>query len=78
FTPSSDVSIKFIADYTKRDENCCAAVQIRTGPTAAIINALAAPSTGLSIYPNPSARKAYSNRAVGSQVEDGGVSAEAN
>jgi iron complex outermembrane receptor protein len=34
FVPDDKSTFKLIADYTKRDENCCGAVQIRTGPTA--------------------------------------------
>ena len=40
FVPDDKSSFKLIADYTKRDENCCGAVQIRPGPTTAIILSL--------------------------------------
>ena len=37
FVPDDKATFKLIGDYTKRDENCCGAVQIRTGPTAGIL-----------------------------------------
>ena len=42
--PSDDVSVRLIADYTKREEYCCVAVQTRVGPTQAFIAALTAPN----------------------------------
>lgn len=76
FTPGAH-KIRVIADYSKRDENCCAVVQTRTGPTGAILNSLAA-GNGVSSTANPEARMAYSNRATTQQITDGGVSVEAN
>ncbi|MEX6723681.1 TonB-dependent receptor [Parapedomonas caeni] len=40
FTPNDDLSVRLIADYSKRNENCCAAVTLVRGSTAAIIEAL--------------------------------------
>ena len=82
FLPSDNASIRFIADYSKRDEYCCAAVQTRVGPTFAFINALSAgdgqaqptPTYG----PVPFSRTAYSNRDTPQRIEDGGASVEAN
>ena len=66
FMPNDDARIRVIADYTKRDENCCAGVQIRTGPTAAVIDALArrhGPAPGrCDLRRTPFARIAYANR----------------
>ncbi|MEH6664602.1 MAG: TonB-dependent receptor [Brevundimonas sp.] len=88
--PSDLASIRLIADYTKRDEFCCVASQIRVGPTFGFINALsdgqgqAAPVTGGSFGPAPGydfvpySRTAYSNRDTGQEVEDYGFSAEVN
>jgi hypothetical protein len=42
FNASDRLNLRLIADYTERDENCCSAVQVRTGPTGAIIDAFAA------------------------------------
>ena len=80
--PSDDVSIRLIADYSKRDEYCCVATQIRTGPTFAFIDAL---STGTGQAPPaagfgklPYSRTAYANRGTGQEMEDMGLSAEVN
>ena len=78
--PSDDVSIRLIADYSKRDEYCCVAVQNRVGPTYAIVQALgggqAAPAAGFGEV--PFSRTAYSNRSTEQSMEDMGISAEAN
>ncbi len=78
FTPTDLIDIRLIADYSHRDENCCVAVQTRTGPTAAAINALAAGNVGVAATANPGARIAYSNRDTHQVVNDGGVSVEGN
>jgi outer membrane receptor protein involved in Fe transport len=77
FVPNDEATFKIIADYTKRDENCCGAVQIRTGPTAPILNLLAG-GTALAPTADPYARNAYSNRGAPSSIEDKGVSLEGN
>ncbi|MHC3127157.1 TonB-dependent receptor [Brevundimonas sp. GN22] len=78
--PSDDVSIRLIADYTKRDEYCCVAVQNRVGPTYALVQALggqiAAPVAGFG--ETPFTRTAYSNRGTDQTMEDMGLSAEVN
>jgi iron complex outermembrane recepter protein len=75
---ASDLDIRLIADYTKRDESCCAAVQISEGSAAnsraALVNATQ-PGT-IAIPPNPDARVAYSNRDTTQKIEDKGVSAQ--
>ncbi|MBA3999673.1 TonB-dependent receptor [Brevundimonas sp.] len=88
--PSDLASIRLIADYSKREEFCCVASQIRVGPTFGFINALsngqgqAAPVTGGSFGPAPGydfvpySRTAYSNRDTGQEIEDYGFSAEVN
>ncbi|WP_374576998.1 TonB-dependent receptor plug domain-containing protein [Phenylobacterium sp. J367] len=40
--PTDTLSLKFLADYTKREEQCCLNVTTLVGPTGAIIDALAA------------------------------------
>jgi len=76
-TPSGDVDVNFIADYTRRDEECCVGVTLFRGPSAAIVNAL---SGGLGVIPvaDPSRRLAYGNRETDQQVEEKGISAEVN
>jgi len=75
FTPSDSVSALFIADYARRTENCCAAVQTNDGATAPLIDAVAADS-GVSRPADPFARLAFSDRSDGQQLRDMGVSAE--
>ena len=80
--PNDGVSIRLIADYSKRDEYCCTGVQLRTGPTYPFIDGL---STGTGQRPPapgfatlPFSRTAFANRATNQEVEDKGFSAEAN
>lgn len=81
--PNDDVSIRLIADYSKRDEYCCAAVQTRVGPSQAFIAALTGakgpgqtpPVAGFGVVPY--SRLAYANRETPQQMEDMGLSAEA-
>lgn len=40
FEPTENISIKLGADYSERDENCCASVVLQAGPTVGIIEAL--------------------------------------
>ena len=75
--PSDTLSINFIADYTRRDEECCGAVTTVRGPTAAIVNALAG-GQGVIPVADPSRRLGYSNRDTDQNVIDKGISAEAN
>ena len=77
-TPNSVFDINLIADYSKRDEMCCAAVQILEAGTTQ--NALAALSVdgGVAIPVKPFDRVAYSNRKTTQRIEDKGVSGEAN
>ena len=78
--PSDDVSIRVIADYSKRDEYCCVSTQVRTGPTYDIIKGIggqqAAPAPGYGKL--PFSRTAYANRGTGQTMEDMGLSVEAN
>ncbi len=80
--PSDTASIRLIADYSKRDEYCCVGTQIRTGPTYPFIDGLSngtgqrPPATGFGML--PFSRTAYANRSTEQQIEDKGLSAEAN
>lgn len=80
--PNDNTSIKLIADYSTRDEYCCVGTQIRTGPTYPFIDGLSTgtgqrpPAPGFG--PLPFSRTGYANRATGQDVEDMGLSAEAN
>ena len=91
FLPSDTVSIRAIADYSTREEFCCVATQIRSGPTAGLVNLLATGGqgvrpavTGGTFGPAPGyqflpySRTAYSNRDTGQDIEDMGLSVQAD
>ncbi|HEX7885100.1 MAG TPA: TonB-dependent receptor [Phenylobacterium sp.] len=77
---TDDVNIRFIADYTKRDENCCVGVQRFVGSAANsranFINAIRPGS--LDLTSTPFDRQGYANRATSEDIEDMGVSGEVN
>jgi len=80
--PNDNTSFRLIADYSSRDEYCCVGTQIRTGPTYPFVDGLSngtgqrPPATGFG--PLPFSRTGYANRSSGQEVEDKGVSLEAN
>jgi outer membrane receptor protein involved in Fe transport len=80
FDPTADLSVKLIADYTKRDENCCVGTQLFVGSSATnrgnLINAVRPGS--LDTTSTPFDRVGYANRATSQDIEDKGVSAEVN
>jgi len=75
--PTGNVDIVISADSTKRDENCCAAVQLVSGGTAAIINGVGG-GNAIALPANPWARVAYSNRSTAQKIDDRGLQAEVN
>ena len=85
YQPSSDLSVRLIADYGKRKEECCAAVYF---PAQDFTAAGPQPSTeksflntlGAMINDNPEARQASitPGRDYASNVEDYGLSGEVN
>lgn len=77
FEPTENLDINLIADFTSREENCCTAVTVVRGATAAIIDALS-PDSGVAPVADPFARVAYSNRSTEQDIKDKGVSAEVN
>ena len=86
-TPSDAVNFLVIADYSKRNESCCGAVQVADGPFAGIANALAGvPALGGQVgavaeasppLPHDS-RQAYANQPLVQQIRDVGISGELN
>jgi iron complex outermembrane recepter protein len=77
--PSDAFDLRLVADYTERDEDCCAAPQMIVSPSAAVVAALNATQPGsFANPPDPFERLAYLNRATDQEIEDYGVSAEAN
>lgn len=80
---TDDLNLRFIGDYADRDETCCAAVTKIAGPTATAINGipgLLPPLGTLIVPPDPSDRDMTSNanRGYDSEVEEWGLSLEAN
>jgi iron complex outermembrane recepter protein len=75
--PGGDFDINVAADYTRRDERCCAGVTIVRGSVAGIVDAVA-PDEGVIAVADPFRRLAYSNRDTRQEIEDQGISAEAN
>ncbi|RME68695.1 MAG: TonB-dependent receptor [Alphaproteobacteria bacterium] len=80
--PTETVTLRLIADYAERDEQCCAAVTLVRGPTAAFIEALGGQlgSGGTPAGSNPFDRRSATTpgRDFLQDVEEGGVSLEAN
>src|SRR5690606_24967808 len=81
--PNDNASIRIIADYSKRDEYCCVATQVRTGPTGTIIDGLSPGGNGIvgptaGFAPNAFTRDVFANRPTDQLIEDRGVSAEIN
>ena len=69
-TPSSDVSVLFIGDFSRRNEECCQATPVYPGPFAGIITALATNpllggTAGQAAFPdtptNPFNRQSFAN-----------------
>ena len=74
-TPELD--LRLIADYTKREESCCAAVSVINGPAA---GAIVAVGGAVISPPDPFKRQTTANAERGflQDVEEKGVSAEFN
>ncbi|MFC3067796.1 TonB-dependent receptor [Phenylobacterium soli] len=74
--PSADVDVNFAADYTKRHEACCGAVQLINGPTAPLVLALA--PGGIANPPDIHNLRDYGNRNDVKDIEDKGAQAIVN
>jgi iron complex outermembrane recepter protein len=84
-TPSSDVSVLVIGDFSRRNENCCQATPVYPGPFAGVITALAANpllggTAGQTTFPdaptNPFNRQSFANYPIAQQIWDRGFSAQ--
>ena len=84
-TPSSDVSVLIVGDFSRRNENCCQATPVYPGPFAGIITALATNpllggTAGQAAFPdtpsNPFNRQSFANYPIAQQIWDRGFSAE--
>ncbi|WP_203292110.1 TonB-dependent receptor [Maricaulis parjimensis] len=78
FDLSDNVSVLLGADYTSRDEDCCAAPSLVSGPTAGIVNALVPGARELPGSEDPFARVVNSNRPTTQEIEDYGFQGELN
>jgi iron complex outermembrane receptor protein len=69
--PSDTQSWRFIADFSRIDEDCCGVVNLVDGPTGAAVRAV-----GGDIYTgDPFDRRAFMDRQPENRVDNGGVSA---
>ncbi|WP_294337534.1 TonB-dependent receptor [uncultured Sphingomonas sp.] len=78
---TSTFSFRLIGDYYKTDEQCCGAVTVVRGPTAAAIDAIAGLSGRDGIYDGPPQDRTMAispNRNYAEKVRDWGVSGELN
>ncbi|NBU27417.1 MAG: TonB-dependent receptor, partial [Caulobacteraceae bacterium] len=79
-TPNNDVTIRLIADYTERNENCCLATQLQVGAAANsranFVNQVQ--PGGIDLTAKPFKRIAYGNRNTGQVIQNKGVSGELN
>ncbi|MDT0594842.1 TonB-dependent receptor [Glaciecola petra] len=69
--PSADSSIRFIADYSDIDENCCTVADVINGPTTAAVRALGGQVLDES---DPFSYESAVNFTPNNKVEDSGVS----
>ena len=80
YLPTDTLTVRFIADYTERDESCCLATQLVVGDAANsranLINAVRPGSIDTS--ETPFGRTAYANRDTGQNIVDTGFSVQAD
>jgi iron complex outermembrane recepter protein len=83
--PSSDVSVLFIGDFSRRNEVCCQATPVYPGPFAGVITALASNpllggTPGQVAFPdtptNPFNTQSFANYPISQQIWDRGFSAQ--
>jgi outer membrane receptor protein involved in Fe transport len=81
FTPTDTLRFRAIADYSKRNEDCCIAVITRASqePAPNLANNIVAALGGNDGDPaHPYDRNAYANRPDGQHIKDRGVSLQAD
>jgi len=79
--PSDSFSARFIADYSKRNEDCCLGGNIVNGllsPVVSGVATLTGRAPALQIPLNPDNRVTYANRGTKQELEDKGFQAELN
>jgi iron complex outermembrane recepter protein len=75
YVPNGSMRVRLIADYTKRDEVCCAGTAVVIGGTRAYIDSLAT-DEGTAAVADVHARRAWSNRPTDQSITDAGLSAQ--
>ena len=84
-TPSSNVSVRLIGDFSRRNEMCCQATPVYPGPFAGVITALATNPLlggrpGQAAFPdtptNPFNWQSFANYPIVQQIWDRGFSAQ--
>ncbi|WP_300545329.1 TonB-dependent receptor [Maricaulis sp.] len=78
FEFNENVNLLVGADYTERDEDCCGAPSIVSGPSAPIINALVPGARPMPGSEDPFSRQIQANRSTLQEIEDHGIQAELN
>ena len=84
YEPNEDMSVRLIADYTTREEVCCAAVGLVRGPTADLVQGISVLQTRdpsiVGIAFDPYARKATvsPNSSYYQSMDEYGISVEIN
>jgi iron complex outermembrane receptor protein len=77
--PNDSLDFRLIADYTKREEDCCLGAQLVLSPGTPVIPVLNALQPGsVANPPDPYRRRAYANRSTLQEIEEQGISLEAN
>jgi iron complex outermembrane recepter protein len=81
YTPSNDISLLVIGDYSNRNESCCGAVLRSAGPFESFINVADAQSAhpgigGSGIALTPQTYTAWANQPITQQIWDKGFSAQ--
>lgn len=71
YEPTQDITLRFIADYSKIDEVCCSATDVVNGPTTGAIRALG----GIVLKDSdPFSYQSSTNIDPDNNIEDGGIS----
>ena len=73
--PTNSFDVNFIADYSKRDDHCCAALDYLNGVAASVVNGVLPGSVPSPVSPQNTT--AYSNRTGIEHIIDEGISATA-
>ena len=78
FDLGSEATLRVIADYTDREENCCLSDYISQDPGRSVVVNLLAGGNGTGVDGNVFSRQAFGNRDAGNELTEYGVSAELN